>query len=137
MGGRFENGELSISESEKILGDDLELPYFLVGDEIFPLQIWLMRPCSGKALKSFNYHLSRARRIIENTFGILVARWRIVQKSIELQPENVKKLVLAAIALHNYLRQTDNVSYTPSAFIDCKNSHGETIPINYTLTIKK
>ena len=79
MGGRFGDGELSISESEKILGDDLELPYFLVGDEIFPLQTWLARPCSGKALinemrKSFSYGLSRARRIIENAFGILVAR---------------------------------------------------------------
>ena len=75
---RFENGEMSIPESEKILGDDLELSYFLVGDEILPLQTWLMRPLSGKVLinkmrKIFNYRLSRARRIIENTFGILVA----------------------------------------------------------------
>ena len=40
--------------------DDLELPYFLLGDEIFPLSNWLMRPYSGKALTSetrkiFNY----------------------------------------------------------------------------------
>ena len=73
---------MNIPESEKIPGDELELPYFLVGDEIFPLQTWLMRPFSGKALinetrKIFNYRLSRARRMIENTFGILVARWRI------------------------------------------------------------
>ena len=32
--------------------DDLELPYFLLGDEIFPLLNWLMRPYSGKALTS-------------------------------------------------------------------------------------
>ena len=44
MGRIFGNGEMSIPESEKILGDDLELPYFLVGDEILPLQTWLMRP---------------------------------------------------------------------------------------------
>ena len=29
--------------------DDLELPYFFLGDEIFPLSNWLMRPYSGKA----------------------------------------------------------------------------------------
>ena len=48
MGSRFVNGEMSIPESEKIPGVDLELPYFLVGDEIFPVQTWLMRPYSGK-----------------------------------------------------------------------------------------
>ena len=89
IGRRFGNGEMSIPESEKILGDDLELPYFLVGDEIFFLQTWLMRPFSEKTLvnqmrKTLNYRMSRSRRIIENTFGILVARWRISQKPIEL-----------------------------------------------------
>ena len=89
IGRRFRNGEMSIPESEKILGDDLELPYFLVGDQIFFLQTWLMRPFSEKTLvnqmrKTLNYRMSRSRRIIENTFGILVARWRISQKPIEL-----------------------------------------------------
>ena len=109
MGRRYGNGEMSILESEKILEDDLELPYFLVGGEIFPLQTWLMRPFSGKALineihKIFNYRLSGTRRIIENTFTILVAQWRIFQKPIELRAENVEKLVLLAIVLHNHLK---------------------------------
>ena len=69
MGRRFGNGETSIPESQKILGHDLELSYFLVGDEIFLLQIWLMRPFSGKAPinkmhKIFSYCLSWAWRII-------------------------------------------------------------------------
>ena len=38
------------------------------------------------------------------------------------------KLVLVAIALHNYLRQRDNASYTVSAFIDYENGDGEIIP---------
>ena len=80
MGKMFDKNKMNIPESEEITGDDLEVPYFLVGDEIFPLKNWLMRPYSGKALvnetrKIFNYRLSRARRIIENTFGIMVARW--------------------------------------------------------------
>ena len=58
-------------------------------------------------------------------FGILIACWNIFQKAIKLWPKTVEKLVLAAIALHNYLRQTDNASYTPSEFIDCKNGNGE------------
>ena len=70
-----------------------------------------------KVIKSF-YKLSRARRIIENTSGIFVSRWRIFQKPIEGKPELVEKIVLAATALHNYLQQTDNVHYTPAGFVD-------------------
>ena len=54
----------------------------------------------------FNYRLSRARRIIENTFGIFFSRWKIFYKPIEGKPELVEKIVLAATALHSYLQQT-------------------------------
>ena len=58
----------------------------------------------------FNYRLSRARRVIENTFGILVARWRIFRSPIKAKTENVEHYLLAAICLHNYLRETDNAN---------------------------
>ncbi|KAJ8944581.1 hypothetical protein NQ314_009452 [Rhamnusium bicolor] len=48
--------------------------------------------------------LSRARRVVENALGILVARWRVFRKSLEVQPELVDKLVLASCSLHNLLR---------------------------------
>ena len=51
----------------------------MVGDEIFGLKPYLIRPYSGQRSARlpqdvFNYRLSRARRVIENAFGILVAR---------------------------------------------------------------
>ena len=52
-------------------------PYFFVGDEILPLKTWLLGPFPGKLTYMeiiFNYRLSRGRRTVENTFGILVAR---------------------------------------------------------------
>lgn len=59
-----------------------------------------MRPYPGKDLpyskKVFNYRLSRARRIIENTFGILASRWRIFRKPIKGKPENINKIILKA-----------------------------------------
>ena len=49
----------------------------------------------------FNYCLSRARRIIENTFSILTARFRIFRCPINADLERVIAYTKAIIALHN------------------------------------
>ena len=83
------------------------LPYFLAGDEIFPLKTWLMIPYPGKLTKKqriFNYRLFRAGRTIENTSGILCTRWRMVHTPIGPKVENVENYVLVCLSLHNYLK---------------------------------
>ena len=81
MGEMMENDKLGIPAPSKLRSCSFDpLPYFFVGDEIFPLKTWLMRPLPGKLdnnQRIFNYRLSRASLTIGNTFGILVARWRI------------------------------------------------------------
>ena len=92
MSHRFQNGEMNLPDAEYLEGCNFDpLPYFLIGDEIFPLRTWLMRPIPGKlslAEQILNYRLSRARRVIENTFGILVARWRLYRTPIIASVEN-------------------------------------------------
>ena len=51
----------------------------------------------------YNYRLSRARRIIENSFGILASRFRIFHKPIIRKVENIKCITKATIALHHFL----------------------------------
>ncbi|KAJ8408794.1 hypothetical protein AAFF_G00246120 [Aldrovandia affinis] len=54
----------------------------------------------------FNYRLSRARMIVENTFGILSAQWRMYRRVIGTSPGNVEKCVKATCVLHNFIRWT-------------------------------
>ena len=96
----------------------------MVGDEIFQLKDYLMCPYPGTRSGKlpidqavFNYRLSRAKRVIENSFGILVARWRLFRKRIA-DKENITSYILAGVALYNYLQQIENASYCPRGFVD-------------------
>ena len=119
MGEAIENGSLKVPDFAKINADTGKIPYYFIGDEIFPLKTWLVRPYPEKAIvddeekKIFNYRQSRARRVIKNAFGILTARWRIFHKPIVATVENVETYTLSCLALQNYLRQTDSAIYTP------------------------
>ena len=88
------------------------LPHCIVGDEAFPLRHDLMKPyprgqCGTKLSEDqlvFNYRLSRARRISENAFGILVQRWRVFDRRMAISDDNTIKVIQAATVLHNYLK---------------------------------
>ncbi|XP_011884125.1 PREDICTED: putative nuclease HARBI1 [Vollenhovia emeryi] len=115
-------------ETARLPGSDKETPCYFVGDEAFQMSINMMRPYPGKTLndqkRMFNYRLSRARRTIENTFGILAARWRILRRPICAGPEAADKFVLAAICLHNFLKAKNDETapqqqrYCPPQFVD-------------------
>ncbi|XP_034554378.1 protein ALP1-like [Notolabrus celidotus] len=109
LGKGTETGTLDVPPSAPLpgaahLGD---LPLVMVGDAAFPLKPYLMRPYPGHRLshnkRIFNYRLSRARLVVENAFGILASRWRILHRRVNLHPKNVDTLVVAACILHNFL----------------------------------
>lgn len=82
----------------------------------------IVKPYPGKKLEvaktAYNYRLSRARRAIESSCGILSARWRLFRKPILAEPEPVISYTQAAIALHNFLRSTKSSGHCPLNFID-------------------
>lgn len=105
-GGVFRNCSLSHALEKNFLPKD----HVIVADNAFPLKTYLMKPYGGNNLslkqKVFNYRLSRARRIVENAFGILVCRFRIFLKPLAYAPVKVDKIVRCCIALHNWLRKS-------------------------------
>lgn len=94
----------------------------IVADAAFPLKPYILKPYPGDNLewtqKVFNYRLSRARRVVENAFGILASRFRVFQKPIAADVNTVDKVVLAACALHNWLRCENRNTYISSTDID-------------------
>lgn len=109
LGRGMENRTLHVPPSALLPGaPELgPLPHVIVGDAAFPLKMYLLRPYPGTDLnhdkRIFNYRLSRARMVVECAFGILTARWRVMLRDINLHPDHVDSLVVAACILHNYL----------------------------------
>ncbi|XP_030767113.1 protein ANTAGONIST OF LIKE HETEROCHROMATIN PROTEIN 1-like [Sitophilus oryzae] len=99
--------------SERALDKEYTVPFYFVGDEAFPLSDNLMRLYPGHFLEQekriFNYRLSRARRTIENSFGILSAVWRIFRRPILASVDTTEKIIKASICLHNVLLNDDFV----------------------------
>ncbi|XP_057661629.1 putative nuclease HARBI1 [Diorhabda carinulata] len=97
--------------------------HVLVGDNAFPLKEYLLKPGNQLTLqqKIFNYRLSRARRIVENAFGILAARFRVFEKPMPYSPEKVVKIVKTCCALHNWLRQTKSQNKQYEYTVDTEN----------------
>lgn len=115
---KLTNNSLQLPPDEKPKDSTIKLPYVFVGDEAFALKRNFLKPFNKKQLNYermvFNYRLSRARRIVENAFGILSNRFRLFHSAISLKDiELVNILVLTCCYLHNFLRRRSQNSYTP------------------------
>ncbi|GIY75387.1 putative nuclease harbi1 [Caerostris extrusa] len=110
-----------------------DMPYVFVADEAFPLKINIMKPYPGRTLTTdrtiFNYRLSRAKRLIENSFGVMSARFRIYRRPIAGKVNTVETIVKTTVCLHNFLKSVEDdlppseKRYCPPGFHDSEDQN--------------
>lgn len=158
FGRALERGQIDLPFPQHWLGMVQPMPFTFVGDAAFPLRTFMMRPYAkpkrrrnqeqqeeeinedynrdivrGLELSEliFNYRLSRARRVIENAFGILVSKWTILKGSIACKLETCEAMVLATLVLHNFLLSSEEElpmqqrRYNAIGLVDQEGPHGE------------
>jgi hypothetical protein len=95
----FENLNVNIPGPQPLPGSTVPTPYVFLADDAFSLSTYIIKPFPGELETGspwcvYNYRLSRARCVVENTFGILVAVWRIFRKPIMVKTDTVQHSVL-------------------------------------------
>ena len=86
---------------------------YFVGEKAFGLSTRMMWPYPGACLpenkRISNYRLPSVHRVIENAFGILASRWRVLRQPIALCSLKTDELVTACLCLHNFLKTLDKL----------------------------
>lgn len=133
FGKRLQNNALNLPQAESLTENGERVPFVFIGDEAFPLSYNLMRPYPRDQLDQskqiFNYRLSRARRIVEATFGVLKRKWYVYHKDFECQVATVDKEVKATCVLHNYLIEKH------TNYLDANNSDSSSTNESLVLSI--
>ncbi|XP_031327719.1 protein ANTAGONIST OF LIKE HETEROCHROMATIN PROTEIN 1-like isoform X2 [Photinus pyralis] len=86
----IETNKLNFPEERPLPAGTKPVPYVIVADAAFPLSRHILKPFPFRNMtwqqRIFNYRLSRARRVVENAFGILTNRFRVLLNIISLDP---------------------------------------------------
>lgn len=80
----------------------------ILGDSAYPVSKFLLAPYRdnghlSREEKQFNYCLSSTRVFIEQAFGILKSKFRILDHLDASSPPKISKIVFACAILHNFI----------------------------------
>jgi hypothetical protein len=105
----------SLPQPVPLNGREKSVSYFFIGDKAFPLSENLMKVYPGQHPKGskervFNYRICRARRNVENVFGLASSVFRVLRKPMLLEPEKAQLVVMPIACLHNFLRRSPDYS---------------------------
>lgn len=115
FGELFQEEKLNLPPPSPLPNCSENFPFVFVGDEAFALHTNLIKPYAQKNLNEektiFNKRLSAARSVVENAFGILASRFRVLGTTINLEPLKASIITLACCYLHNFLIRENEESY--------------------------
>jgi hypothetical protein len=100
--------------------DETGRTVFLLGDNAYTNSRYLITPYTKPKIispfhDSLNFHVSQLRMRVEMAFGLLVSKWRIFKKPLEISMGNIGRLLNAIFRLHNFcirMRLRDNPDYS-------------------------
>lgn len=131
LSGALETNALNFPPATTIPGTTVKSPFMIVADDAFPMKTYMLKPYPGRLYddrnsRIFNYRLSRARRFVENAFGIVVSRWRVLRGRMMVGPQVAQQVVLAVCVLYNFLTKPEEVcsTYLPPGMADTADSDG-------------
>lgn len=115
LGQKICSDTINIPQNKCLPNTNQDMPHVFVADEAFPLSKNIMRPYPANCIrgdpqkKIYNYRLSRARRMVESAFGIMVQKFEIFQRWQKMSTKHLDMTVLACTCLHNFLIDVNNI----------------------------
>ena len=135
LGFCIENKKLSIKACDEVVNDTgVKFPYVFAADDAFVLKLNTMKPQPGQKLTIvrliFIYRLSRAKKVIENAFGIFSSRFRIFRRPMIANVYEVVKVTKACVAPHfffdeNQQRYSNSNKHDPVVYVETGGASGE------------
>lgn len=91
----------------------VNVPVLIMGDSAFRFSRNMMKPYpfnidNNEVKRNFNYALSKSRRVVENAFGHLKARFRRVGKGIDNSMKYAPLIIKACCVLHNFMNDNSD-----------------------------
>ena len=100
----YSSGKFNLFYKEILPGHDC-IPQLFLARPAYPLLPYVMKEhehCSTNEEVVFNQMLRSTRNTIECAFGKLKARWRILQRSMEIPVDKLPNVIHACFVLHTF-----------------------------------
>ena len=109
---KIEENDLMLPFDQLLSSSEIPTPYVFVADDAFAFGSHIIKLYAeiykrGRVERTFNYRLSRARRVVENVFGFISSMFRVLRKPMLFESNKVSNIILTCALLHNFMRKSN------------------------------